>query len=383
MRLPHTMRIPQMQCRVAPPLRRVLLLPHQRFSTSAPFVTNDEHQRPAIKISMDAVPPPSLPDPFALVSDQLRPLDELLSDLVGSEHPVLTRVAQQFFDLSGKRFRSTLVLLAAMAANGGRPGNAQQQQLAEITEMIHAASLLHDDVIDMTDTRRGAKSAHRIYGNKVAVLAGDFLLARASVLLSRLNDTRVVELQATAIEEMVQGEVMQLKASPQELLQMDHYVNKTYRKTAALMSLACQASAKLGGCEPKVEAALQAYGRHLGIAYQVVDDLLDFTGPSDTLGTTLGLPALSHLKQGLATAPTLFAADEFPEVGAMVQRRFGEEGDVAAVSRLVAASDGLPRTRELATNHAAQAAAALGVLPPSAARDALLRLCFDVLNRKA
>jgi len=364
-------------------LRRVLLLPHQRFSTSAPFVTNDEHQRPAIKISMDAVPPPSLPDPFALVSDQLRPLDELLSDLVGSEHPVLTRVAQQFFDLSGKRFRSTLVLLAAMAANGGRPGNAQQQQLAEITEMIHAASLLHDDVIDMADTRRGAKSAHRIYGNKVAVLAGDFLLARASVLLSRLNDTRVVELQATAIEEMVQGEVMQLKASPQELLQMDHYVNKTYRKTAALMSLACQASAKLGGCEPKVEAALQAYGRHLGIAYQVVDDLLDFTGPSDTLGTTLGLPALSHLKQGLATAPTLFAADEFPEVGAMVQRRFGEEGDVAAVSRLVAASDGLPRTRELATSHAAQAAAALGVLPPSAARDALLRLCFDVLNRKA
>ena len=369
--------------RVAPPLRRVLLLPHQRFSTSAPFVTNDEHQRPAIKISMDAVPPPSLPDPFALVSDQLRPLDELLSDLVGSEHPVLTRVAQQFFDLSGKRFRSTLVLLAAMAANGGRPGNAQQQQLAEITEMIHAASLLHDDVIDMADTRRGAKSAHRIYGNKVAVLAGDFLLARASVLLSRLNDTRVVELQATAIEEMVQGEVMQLKASPQELLQMDHYVNKTYRKTAALMSLACQASAKLGGSEPKVEAALQAYGRHLGIAYQVVDDLLDFTGPSDTLGTTLGLPALSHLKQGLATAPTLFAADEFPEVGAMVQRRFGEEGDVAAVSRLVAASDGLPRTRELATSHAAQAAAALGVLPPSAARDALLRLCFDVLNRKA
>ena len=369
--------------RVAPPLRRVLLLPHQRFSTSAPFVTNDEHQRPAIKISMDAVPPPSLPDPFALVSDQLRPLDELLSDLVGSEHPVLTRVAQQFFDLSGKRFRSTLVLLAAMAANGGRPGNAQQQQLAEITEMIHAASLLHDDVIDMADTRRGAKSAHRIYGNKVAVLAGDFLLARASVLLSRLNDTRVVELQATAIEEMVQGEVMQLKASPHELLQMDHYVNKTYRKTAALMSLACQASAKLGGSEPKVEAALPAPGRPLGFASQVVADLLDFRGPRDTPGTTLGMPALSHLKQGLATAPTLFAADEFPEVGAMVQRRFGEEGDVAAVSRLVAASDGLPRTRELATSHAAQAAAALGVLPPSAARDALLRLCFDVLNRKA
>ena len=110
-----------------------------------------------------------------------------------------------------------------------------QVRLAEITEMIHAASLLHDDVIDLADTRRGAKAVHKIYGNKVAVLAGDFLLARASVLLARLQDIKVVELLATVLEEMVQGEMMQVKAMPEELLELDHYLSKTNRKTAALM----------------------------------------------------------------------------------------------------------------------------------------------------
>jgi len=144
----------------------------------------------------------------------------------------------------------------------------RQRRLAEISEMIHAASLLHDDVIDLADTRRGAKAAHKIYGNKVAVLAGDFLLARASVLLARLGDVRVVELLATVIEEMVQGEMMQVRANPTELLEFDHYLSKTYRKTAALMSLSCEAAGLLAVHPPEVVAAMQSYGRHLGICYQ-------------------------------------------------------------------------------------------------------------------
>ena len=347
------------------------------YSLATP-IANDERSLPAVTIAMEA-PPAGMPDPFALMKDQLRPLDSSLRDLVGSDHPVLTRVAQHFFELAGKRFRPTIVLLASSAAMGGEAANAHQRRLAEITEMIHAASLLHDDVIDLADTRRGAKAAHRIYGNKVAVLAGDFLLARASVLLSRLGDVKVVELLATVIEEMVQGELMQVKAMPHELLEFDHYLSKTYRKTAALISLSCEASARLGGHGEEVQQALQAYGRHLGIAYQVIDDLLDFTGSTDALGK----PALSDMEQGLATAPTLFAAEEFPEIVEIVQRRFEHDGDVATVSELVARSGGLRRSRELAISHAQHAADALGVLPPSLARDALLRLCFDVLNRQA
>ncbi len=123
----------------------------------------------------------------------------------------------------------------------------------------------------------------------------------------------------------------------------------------------------------------QDYGRHLGIAYQVVDDLLDFTGSTDDLGK----PASSDMEQGLATAPTLFAAEEYPQIIDIVQRRFADDGDIATVSELVSRSDGVRRTKELATSHARKAADALGVMAPSAHRDALLRLCFDVLNRKA
>lgn len=360
---------------------RGVLIQGQRHYSSSSSIANDSSHKPDISIIMGEKPPiyANLPDPFSLVSSHLKPLDGSLRELVGSDHPVLTRVAQHFFEIAGKRFRPTLVLLAASAAEGGRAPSAHQTRLAEITEMIHAASLLHDDVIDVADTRRGAKAAHRIYGNKVAVLAGDFLLARASVLLSRLGDVKVVELLATVIEEMVQGELMQVKAMPDDLLEFEHYISKTYRKTAALMSLSMQAAGKLGGHPPEVEQALQAYGRHLGIAYQIVDDLLDFTGSSDALGK----PAQADMWEGHATAPALFANDEFPEIGALVKRRFAEEGDVQAASEMIIKSDALQRTRDLAISHAQQAADSLGVLPPSPARDALLRLCFDVLNRKA
>lgn len=149
-----------------------------RSHSAAAYVQNNDRNFPDITVEFRAAAPGSLPDPFALVQPQLRPLDSSIRELVGTDHPVLAAAAHHFFERAGKRFRPTLVLLSSAAAAGGDPADARQQRLAEITEMIHAASLLHDDVIDVADTRRGAKTAHRIYGNKVAVLAGDFLLAR-------------------------------------------------------------------------------------------------------------------------------------------------------------------------------------------------------------
>jgi geranylgeranyl pyrophosphate synthase len=154
-------------------------------------VQNNERNCPDITVAFRAAAPPSLVDPFMLVQPQLRPLDASIKELVGADHPVLAAAAHHFFERAGKRFRPTLVLLSSSAAGGGQPADARQVRLAEITEMIHAASLLHDDVIDLADTRRGAKAAHKIYGNKVAVLAGDFLLARSSLLLARMKNTEV------------------------------------------------------------------------------------------------------------------------------------------------------------------------------------------------
>lgn len=217
----------------------------RRCLSAATAVQNNERNCPDITVAFRVAAPASLTDPFALVQPQLRPLDVSIRELVGTDHPVLAAAAHHFFERAGKRFRPTLVLLSSAAAGGGQPADGRQVRLAEISEMIHAASLLHDDVIDLADTRRGAKAAHKIYGNKVAVLAGDFLLARSSLLLARMKNTEVVELLATAIEEMVQGEMMQVRATPEQVLEFEHYLDKSYRKTAALMSLSCEAAAIL------------------------------------------------------------------------------------------------------------------------------------------
>jgi len=214
-----------------------------------------------------------------------------------------------------------------------------QKRLAEITEMIHTASLFHDDVIDEADARRGVPSINKLYGNKMAILAGDFLLARASVSLARLRNVEVVELLSTVIEHLVKGEVMQSR--PQALLDgsgaaddgraaLEYYLHKNYYKTGSLMANSCRAAVLLAGHGDSLQAQAFAYGRHVGLAFQLVDDVLDFEQSSETLGK----PALNDLRQGLATAPVLLAAQRFPrEVAELVKRKFRSEGDVERVRR--------------------------------------------------
>merc|ERR1711865_684583 len=176
----------------------------------------------------------------------------------------------------------------------------KQAQLGQIVEMIHVASLIHDDVLDEADTRRGGEAVHKLYSNKVAVLAGDYLLARASVLLARLENTAVVQIMATALESLVAGEIMQMKAPPESLIQMESYL-----KTASLICYACRSTALLGGHAygSTVATACEEFGFHLGLAFQIQDDILDFTAAESVLGK----PALADMDLGLSTAPILYA----------------------------------------------------------------------------
>lgn len=210
-----------------------------------------------------------------------------------------------------------------------------QRRLAEITELIHTASLLHDDVIDHSLARRAAPSANVAFGNKMAVLAGDFLLGRASVALARLRDPEVTELLATVIANLVEGEFMQLKNTAQDEKNpvwteetVSYYLQKTYLKSASLISKSCRAAALLGQSSPEVVEAAYAYGKNLGLAFQLVDDMLDYT----ISGEELGKPAGADLELGLATAPLLFAWRDYPELGELVGRKFAEPGDVQRVS---------------------------------------------------
>lgn len=385
----------------------------------------------------------SLPDPFQMVEKELKPFSDSISELVSSDQPLLSMAAKHFFEKRhGKRFRPTIVQLVAKAVaatepeavyerventkselngkNGESNGKSaskfsevgavsgwewsgasdieiegginpknhkgsevwrKQAQLGQIVEMIHVASLIHDDVLDEADTRRGGESVHKLYSNKVAVLAGDYLLARASVLLARLENTAVVQIMATALESLVAGEVMQLKSPPETLLQIDAYLRKSYYKTASLICYACRSTALLGGHAygSTVATACEEFGFHLGLAFQIQDDILDFTAAENVLGK----PALADMDLGLSTAPILYAAQEYKELRPLVMRRFKEKADKqTALEYLYKSETAMNKARDLAKFHAQRAVDALLRLPQSEARDSLIRLTHTCITRK-
>lgn len=381
----------------------------------------------------------TLPDPFKMVEKELQPFSDSIKELVATDQPILSMAAKHFFEKRhGKRFRPTIVQLMAKAVavaepehmksdssssaravdiekedkevfekiggaaawqwsgaskinvEGGRitPKNhkgsdawRKQAQLGQIVEMIHVASLIHDDVLDEADTRRGGEAVHKLYSNKVAVLAGDYLLARASVLLARLENTAVVQIMATALESLVAGEIMQLKAPPESLLEMESYLRKSYYKTASLICYACRSTALLGGHAygSTVATACEEFGFHMGLAYQIQDDILDFTAAASVLGK----PALADMDLGLSTAPILYAAQEFPELKPLVMRRFKEKGDKEKALEALYSSDvAMDKAKALANFHAQCAVDALMRLPQTEARDALVRLTHTVITRK-
>ena len=329
--------------------------------------------------SMQPPPGPMGIDPLRGVAKEMKFMTGNIRQLLGSGHPMLDTVSKYYTQSEGKYVRPMLVLLMSQATallpkegtprgtkgidepishpsvlsdtNPDSPLTGQetytsensadenvlpsQRRLAEITELIHTASLLHDDVIDTSVSRRGNPSANIAFGNKMAVLAGDFLLGRASVALARIRDPEVTELLATVIANLVEGEFMQLKNTALDEKNptwseetIDYYMQKTYLKSASLISKSCRAAALLGEHSEEVVEAAYQYGKNLGLAFQLVDDMLDYT----VSGVELGKPAGADLELGLATAPLLFAWKNNKELGTLVGRKFSEPGDVQKVS---------------------------------------------------
>ncbi|KAJ1267661.1 hypothetical protein BS78_07G074500 [Paspalum vaginatum] len=292
--------------------------------------------------------------------------------MVVAEIPELTSAAGYFFraGAEGKRTCPTVLLLMASAISMdmsdsivGLKNNprAKHMRVAEITEMIHISSLIHDDVLDDADSRRGMDSLNFTVGKKLAVLAGDFLLFRAFSAAVSLDSTEVVSLLATAVNNLVTGELMQITITPEQRCSMNYYLQKTYYKTAALISNSCKAIAVLAGQTPEVQALAYQYGRHLGIAYQLIDDILDFTGTS----ASLGKPSFSDINQGIVTAPILFAMEEFPQLREIIEQGFDDPSNVNMALEYLWKSQGIERTRLLAAEHARLAAAAIDDLPES------------------
>ncbi|OOF98553.1 hypothetical protein ASPCADRAFT_393993 [Aspergillus carbonarius ITEM 5010] len=377
-------------------------------------------------------PPGISVDPLRMVGKELKFLTKNLRQLLGSGHPTLDKVAKYYTRSEGKHMRPLLVLLMSQATAlcPRKPGTdtnsatvndpisapsilvdtnpdlsslsstsadapydfagdkdilPTQRRLAEITELIHTASLLHDDVIDNAVTRRSFTSANLQFGNKMAVLAGDFMLGRASVALARLRDPEVIELMSTVITNLVEGEFMQLKNTAADEKNpvftddtLSYYLQKTYLKTGSLISKSCRSTAVLGHSVPEVVEAAYQYGRNLGLAFQLVDDMLDYTVSE----AELGKPAGADLELGLATAPLLFAWKEYPELGPLVGRKFSQAGDVQKAREFVIKADGVEQTRILAQEYADKAIAAISDFPDSEAKAGLAQMCEKTMKRR-
>lgn len=314
---------------------------------------------------------------FMPVEADLELLTQTLKDLIGARHPILYAAAEHLFGAGGKRLRPAVVLLVSRATLPGQEITLRHRRLAEITEMIHTASLVHDDIVDEAALRRGVPTVHSSFTNRVAVLAGDFLFAQSSWHLANLNNLEVVKLLSQVIMDLAEGEIQQGLNRFDASLSIEAYLDKSYFKTASLMANSARAAGVLSEVSAAMCDNLYRYGRDLGLAFQIVDDILDFTGSDEVLGK----PAGSDLKSGNLTAPALYALEEHPSLAGLIEREFSEEGDLDQALDWVRQSSSIQRSRELAAQHAHRAVAALRSLPPSPSKQALLDLSDYVLSR--
>ncbi len=314
---------------------------------------------------------------FTLVETDLEQLSNNLVALVGARHPVLAKAAEYLFKAGGKRLRPALVILAARATAAHGEPSSRHRRLAEITEMIHTASLVHDDVIDQAALRRNLPTVNALFGDKVAVLAGDFLFAKSSLYLAGLDNLEVVKLLSTVIDHFAEGEIRQMQQSFDVQLTFEAYLEKSFYKTASLMAGSCRAAGVLSGAPEVMSEGLYQYGRYLGTAFQIVDDLLDFTAAEQVLGK----PVASDLLSGHLTAPALFALQTEPQLAPLIEQKFMQVGSFEQALAIIHRTSALSQTRALAQTYAEKARQALDVLPPSHARQALADLTDYALER--
>lgn len=321
----------------------------------------------------------------ALKDSQQTALDEA-SDVIlahlSSTVPLIPEVARHLIGAGGKRLRPLLTLAAAELCGYQGEGD---RLLAAAVELIHAATLLHDDVVDDSGLRRGLRTANVVFGNKESVLVGDFLFARAFELMVKTGSMRVLGILSAASCTISEGEVLQLETQGNLATTEAMYEAVVRAKTAALFSAATRAGAALAGAPAGVEAALTTYGDRFGIAYQIVDDALDYDGEDGAIGKTAG----DDFREGKLTLPVILAVgaaqndEERAFWARTIAKRDQRDGDFAHAQALIARDGLVDRSLDIARRHAEAAAAALGALPQSPLRDTLEALALSSVVRAA
>nr|YP_009509295.1 prenyl transferase [Gracilaria vermiculophylla]AXI96945.1 prenyl transferase [Gracilaria vermiculophylla]QXU75150.1 prenyl transferase [Gracilaria vermiculophylla] len=318
-----------------------------------------------------------IPKAIPNIQKDLVILEKNLKRMVSAKHPILYAAAEHLFSAGGKRIRPTIILLVALSTTETLEIFPEHKRLAEITEIIHTASLVHDDVIDECEKRRGVNTVHNTFSTKIAVLAGDFLFAQSSWYLANLNNLEVVKTISKVITDFAEGEVRQGLTCFDETISMNDYIEKSFYKTASLIASSCKAAAILSGTTLNTQHQLYLYGKHLGLAFQIVDDILDIIGSTDSLGKPAGL----DLKNGNLTAPLIFALQENSELYKLIAREFQQNQDSDKAIRIIKNSNGIQKAYDLAQEHIQASIQALSKINNILAQKNLTYINHYIINR--
>ena len=330
-------------------------------------------------------------NPESAMSDTQSPLEQIISlsaadmtrvdtcihDSLNSDVALINQISNYIVSSGGKRLRPMLLTLCAHACDYRGQDHIP---LAAIIEFIHTATLLHDDVVDESDLRRGQQSAHAVWGNAASVLVGDFLYSRSFQMMVSLDSMRIMEVLADTTNTIAEGEVQQLLNMGDPEVNQQRYMQVIENKTAKLFEAACRLAAIIGAQPPEIEEALAIYGNRLGSAFQIADDVLDYTGEADTMGKNAG----DDLAEGKPTLPLIFARERCNEkerelLDAAI--RNGGADDLDPILAIIRKTGSLDAAMDVARAWALEARQAIGTLPDSPWRAALEQLADYSVNR--
>ncbi len=313
----------------------------------------------------------------ALVAADMRLVNELIYRRLHSEVALVNELGHYIVTGGGKRLRPVVVLLSAQASGYSGPHHIE---LAAVIEFIHTATLLHDDVVDSSELRRGRETANNLWGNEASVLVGDFLYSRSFQMMVQVRNLRVMEILADATNTIAEGEVLQLMHCRDPDTSEERYFEVIRCKTAKLFEAAAEIGAVLAGTGAVAEKALADYGAHLGIAFQLIDDVLDYSASSEVIGKNVG----DDLEEGKPTLPLIHAMRHgTPAEAALLREAIltGGRNEMTAVIETIEKNGSIAYTLDLARREAARAVASLADLPEGRYRDALVGLAEFSVSR--
>ncbi len=316
---------------------------------------------------------------LSIIEEDLKAVDASFEEYLSSRVPLIAKIGKHILTSGGKRIRPAILLLSSRL--NGYTGE-RAIRMASIIEFIHTATLLHDDVVDNADIRRGNPAANTLWGSEASVLVGDFLFSKSFFLMVEDGDLRVLRILAEATTELAEGEILELVKTGDLRITRKEYMDLITSKTAVLISAASRIGAVLGNATDEIENAMKEYGLHIGIAFQLVDDCLDYTATNESLGKTIG----TDLREGKVTLPLILsmeraAPEERNRVRDIVLSDEIVQGEFEEVQRIIEKYDGIDATLDLARRHVEQAKEHLGRLPVKAERETLEDLADYIVQR--